>query len=69
MKVKRVFRFTPAANSGNARPADKPASSEPKEMAEPKTPKIDVGTDEQALAWAEEHDPETADLLRAEVTD
>ena len=34
----------------------------PKHMAEA----VDIGTDEDALRWAEEHDPETAELLRAE---
>ncbi len=66
MRLNRYFRFTSAtpARQPGAPPKLTPASSvEPIEMREPQ---VDVGTDEEALAWAEEHDKETADLLRAE---
>lgn len=69
MKGNRFWKFgdvtaKPArSNSTAAQPAVRPVNDEPKYMAEVS---VDIGTDEDALRWAEEHDPETAELLRAE---
>lgn len=68
--TKRNFwQFTPAASSNATRQQPAPSapatsSGEPKHLTE--TDGVDIGTDAQALAWAEEHDPETAELLKAE---
>lgn len=68
LKSRHFWKFTPPA-VGATKPAPpapaapSPGSTEPKFMAEPGD---GTGTDEEALAWAEEHDPETAALLRAE---
>lgn len=52
----------PPRQMGGASTVTLSASSEPKHMTEA----VDIGTDEDALRWAEEHDKETAELLRAE---
>ncbi len=69
MKGNRFWKFgdvtaKPArSKSTSAQPAVRSVNDEPKHMAEVS---VDIGTDEDALRWAEEHDPETAELLRAE---
>ena len=69
MKGNRFWKFgdvtaKPArSKSTAAQPVVRAINDEPKHMAEVS---VDIGTDEDALRWAEEHDPETAELLRAE---
>lgn len=69
MKGNRFWKFgdvtaKPArSNSTTAQPVVRLVNDEPKYMAEVS---VDIGTDEDALRWAEEHDTETAELLRAE---
>lgn len=69
MKGNRFWKFgdvtaKPArSKSVTAQPVARAINDEPKHMAEVS---VDIGTDEDALRWAEEHDPETAELLRAE---
>ena len=69
MKGNRFWKFgdvtaKPArSKSTTAQPVVRAVNDEPKHMAEVS---VDIGTDEDALRWAEEHDPETAELLRAE---
>ena len=69
MKGNRFWKFgdvtaKPArSKSAVAQPVTRAVNDEPKHMAEVS---VDIGTDEDALRWAEEHDPETAELLRAE---
>jgi hypothetical protein len=55
-------KIAPATSKGA--PPRATANSEAKYLAEPS--EVDIGTDESALLWAEEHDPETAELLSAE---
>lgn len=66
---RRFWKFTHAApsrsSSAVANTGRAGASSEPKYMAEPSASDI-TGNDEDALRWAEKHDPETAALLNAE---
>ena len=68
MKGNRFWKFgdvtaKPArSKSTAAQPVVRAINDEPKHMAEA----VDIGTDEDALRWAEEHDHETAELLRAE---
>ena len=69
MKGNRFWKFgdvtaKPArSKSTAAQPVVRAINDEPKHMAEVS---VDIGTDEDALRWAEEHDKETAELLRAE---
>ena len=68
MKGNRFWKFTdvkakPPGQMATAIAITLSSSSEPKHMAEVS---VDIGTDEDALRWAEEHDQETAELLRAE---
>lgn len=70
MKCNRFWKFgdvtaQPARSKPVAAPlpVTRAINDEPKHMAEVS---VDIGTDEDALRWAEEHDPETAELLRAE---
>lgn len=72
MRTQRFWQFTPAAPSNATRQQPAPSapaasSNEPRHLAE--TDGVDIGTDAQALAWAEEHDPETAELLKAGIAD